>query len=53
MPQMYPMNWLFLFFYTIMMFSHLMIFFYFEKKNYFKKFINIKKMKKNYLIWKW
>nr|WDY84683.1 ATP synthase F0 subunit 8 [Gilpinia sp. 1 GYN-2022c]WEG22867.1 ATP synthase F0 subunit 8 [Gilpinia sp.] len=53
MPQMYPMNWLFLFMFFSMMLLIVMILFYFVKKNYFKKTFSFKKLNKNNLNWKW
>nr|AND96168.1 ATP synthase F0 subunit 8 [Tragiscus dimidiatus] len=51
MPQMAPLNWLFLFFYF------LLIFMIFNTLNYYSYIYPIKSMiiktKKNFLSWKW
>nr|QHN55142.1 ATP synthase F0 subunit 8 [Neodiprion sertifer] len=53
MPQMYPMNWLFLFMFFTLIYITMIIMCYFSKKNFLKKIINFKKIKKINLIWKW
>nr|YP_010726208.1 ATP synthase F0 subunit 8 [Diprion wenshanicus]WDY84657.1 ATP synthase F0 subunit 8 [Diprion wenshanicus] len=51
MPQMYPMNWLFLFLFFILIFILMIIICYFLNINFMKKKINkIIKYLKN---WKW
>nr|UZF66142.1 ATP synthase F0 subunit 8 [Neodiprion qinghaiicus] len=51
MPQMYPMNWLFLFFFFTFLFFLTMIMCYFTKMNLIQK--KLKSNKKIYMNWKW
>nr|WEG22880.1 ATP synthase F0 subunit 8 [Diprion sp.] len=51
MPQMYPMNWLFIFSFFILIFILMIIICYFLNIIYIKKKIN--KMIKYFKNWKW
>nr|DBA07040.1 TPA_asm: ATP synthase F0 subunit 8 [Neodiprion lecontei] len=53
MPQMYPMNWLFLFTIFTILFSTIIIMAYFSKKNFFKKKFDKFFKKKKFGFWKW
>nr|YP_010726233.1 ATP synthase F0 subunit 8 [Gilpinia tabulaeformis]WDY84708.1 ATP synthase F0 subunit 8 [Gilpinia tabulaeformis] len=53
MPQMYPMNWILLLIFITIMFTLMMIIFYYFKTPLFKKMIYTKNKKNINLNWKW